>query len=98
MSARFALILIPFLAAAGLAGCGAGDVIDDEKTQIAIKYDVQEATGAEVKSVTCPSNVPVSVGTRFTCAVETVSGGKAVTEVEITTERGDLKMLRLTAN
>ncbi|MCB8915068.1 MAG: DUF4333 domain-containing protein [Thermoleophilales bacterium] len=48
-----------------------------------------------VSSVTCPSDVPVSVGTRFTCHVVAASGDDAVAELEITTDNGDLRMLSL---
>lgn len=91
------LLAGPFLAAMVLAGCGAGDVIDDQKTEIAVRFDVQDATGEPVRSVTCPSGVPVSVGTRFTCHVVAKSGDDAVAELEVTSDDGDLRMLSLTA-
>ena len=95
---RFPLIFsVPLIAGTLLAGCGAGDTIDPKKTEIAVKFDVQEATGEPVKSVSCPSDVPVSVGTRFVCEVEAASGDRAVAELEITTDKGDLKMYGLTA-
>jgi len=94
---RLSLIAVPFVAALLLAGCGAGDTIDPNKTEIAIRFDVEEATGEPVKSVSCPSDVPVSIGTRFVCQVEAVSGDEAVAELEITTEKGDLRMYSLTA-
>lgn len=84
------------MAGALLAGCGAGDVIDPEKTQIALRYDIEEATGTKVESVACPSDVPVTVGTRFTCLVEAASGDEAIAELEITGEDGDLQVLSLT--
>ena len=91
------LSLVPLVALIFLSGCGAGDVIDPNKTEIAIRFDVEEATGEPVKSVSCPSDVPVSIGTRFVCQVEAVSGDEAVAELEITTEKGDLRMYSLTA-
>ncbi len=87
--------MVPVLAGAVVSGCGSGDVIDDQKTEIAVRFDVQDATGAKVSSVTCPSDVPVSVGTRFTCHVVADSGDEAVAELEITTDNGDLRMLSL---
>lgn len=91
------LLATPLLAAVLLAGCGAGDVIDPKKTEIAIRFDVREATGEKVKSVSCPSDVPVDVGTRFVCTVEAASGEEAVAELEITSDKGDLRMYGLTA-
>ena len=94
---RLTAILASLGAAVLLAGCGAGDVIDPNKTEIAIRFDVREATGEKVKSVNCPSDVPVSVGTRFVCEVETASGDQALAELEITSDRGDLRMYSLKA-
>lgn len=84
------------LAAAALAaGCGAGDVIDSAKTEIAVRYDVEEATGTGVKAVVCPTDVPAAPGTRFTCRVEAKNGDLAVAELEVQTTRGDLRVIRL---
>ena len=98
MVARLSLlVLTPLLAGVLISGCGAGDVIDDQKTEIAVRFDVRDATGEAVKSVTCPSEVSVSVGTRFTCHVIARSGGEAVAELEVTSDSGDLRMLSLKA-
>ncbi len=98
VSARLpALLAIPLALGALLVGCGAGDVIDDQKTELALKFDLQEATGQKVESVTCPEGVPVSVGTRFTCHVISTSGDEAVAELEVVSEKGDLKVLSLDA-
>ncbi|MCB0870257.1 MAG: DUF4333 domain-containing protein [Solirubrobacterales bacterium] len=91
------ILAVPLLSGLILTGCGAGDTIDPNKTELAVRYDIEEATGEKVKSVTCPSDVPVSIGTRFVCQVEAVSGDEAVAELEITTEKGDLRMYSLTA-
>jgi hypothetical protein len=92
-----ALLVLPLVAAGLLFGCGAGDVVDDQKTEIALRFDIPEATGTKVKSVDCPSDVPVGVGTRFVCRVTAISGEEAVAELEITSEAADLKVLSLTA-
>lgn len=80
-----------------VAGCGAGDVIDSQKTQIAVQYDVEEATGEQVREVRCPAEVPVDIGTRFVCEVESESGRQAEAELEITSDNGDLRMYGLSA-
>lgn len=91
----FGLILL--LGAMLLSGCGAGDTVDPQKTQLALQYNVEEATGEKVAEVTCPENVPVSVGTRFTCHVIAESGDDAVAELEVTSKRADLRVLSLKA-
>lgn len=98
MSPRIPLLLVlPLAAAAILAGCGAADAIDPRKAELALRYDVEEATGEEVGTVECPADIPVSVGTRFTCRVEASSGEVAVAELEITSDSGDLRVLSLEA-
>ena len=89
------LLAVPLLAGVALPGCGAGDVIDDQKAEIAVRFDVEGATGTKVESVTCPADVPASTGTRFTCHVVAESGADAVAELEITSEQGNLRMLSL---
>jgi len=89
------LLLAPVLAGALVTGCGAGDVVDDQKTELSLRYDIAEATGEKVKSVDCPADVPVSTGTRFVCSVTTTSGLEAVAEIEITSNDADLKVLSL---
>ncbi|HRV59291.1 MAG: DUF4333 domain-containing protein [Solirubrobacterales bacterium] len=91
------MALVVLLGVVCLTGCGSGDVIDDQKTEIAVRFDVQEATGTKVRSVTCPDEVPVSVGTRFTCHVVARSGDDAVAELEVTSDNGDLRVLSLKA-
>ncbi len=95
-------LLRPIIAAAillgipaALAGCGAGDVIDPAKTGIAVRYDVEEATGAKVAAVDCPDSVAAEPGNRFTCQVRTREGDRALAELVVRTDRGDLRLLRL---
>jgi len=82
--------------AAGLlaAGCG-GQAIDPEKASIAVEYDVEDATGARVDHVTCPSGVEVEAGNRFECRVTTVGGEVAIAELEVLNERADVRLIRL---
>lgn len=92
---RILSLAAPLAAAAVLAGCGAGDVIDDQKTQIALQYDVAEATGQKIESVECPADVPADVGNRFNCHVVATSGDEAVVEVEVTSTSGNLRALSI---
>lgn len=96
VSARFPSLFVPALAAAALlAGCGAGNVVDDQKTEIALRFDVREKTGEKIDSVKCPEDVAVVPGTTFECRVKTVSGLDAVAKIEITDDDADLKVLSL---
>ncbi len=81
--------------AAALVGCAA-DVVDPAKTEIAIRFDVEEATDTEIARVECPTDVEVIVGARFNCTVTARSGTEALAEIEILNEGADLKVLRLT--
>jgi hypothetical protein len=83
-----------FAIAAVSTGCAA-DVVDPAKTEIAVRFDVQEATDTKVKSVECPSDVEVIPGARFTCTVTARSGVEALAEIEILNEDADLKVLKL---
>jgi hypothetical protein len=78
-----------------LAGCAA-DTVDPVKTQIAIQFDVQEATDTKIREVECPGDVEVVVGARFSCTVTAADGDQALARVEILSEDADLKVLRLT--
>ena len=97
MSLRPQVLLAPLIAAGILlAGCGPGTVIDANKAEPAILFDIQEATKTKIKSVDCPDDVEVVVGARFSCKVVAVDGAEAVAEGEILNEDADVKMIRLT--
>lgn len=81
--------------AAAFSGCAA-DVVDPAKTEIAVRFDVAEATDTKIASVECPSDVEVIPGARFTCTVTARSGVEALAEIEILNEDADLKVLKLT--
>jgi DUF4097 and DUF4098 domain-containing protein YvlB len=55
------------------SGCGSGK-IDVTKAESATKTYVAQATGAEVKSVSCPAGVPLKKGTTFTCTATESNG------------------------
>lgn len=92
LTVAFAVLV---LSGAALAGCAA-DVVDPAKTEIAVRFDVQEKTGAKITKVECPSDVEVIPGARFTCTVTARSGVEALAEIEILNEQADLKVLKLT--
>ncbi len=82
-------------AVAVIAGCAA-DVVDPAKTEIAVRFDVAEATGTRIAKVECPSDVEVVPGARFSCTVTARSGVEALAEIEILNESADLRVVKLT--
>ncbi len=58
------------------AGCG-GDTIDAAKLEAAVLAETFVKTDTKIESVDCPSGVPVSPGTRFTCTVTAADGACA---------------------
>lgn len=93
--AKFVAVLALLAAGAALAACAA-DVVDPAKTEIAVRFDVEEATDTEITKVACPSDVEVIPGARFTCTVTARSGTEALAEIEILNDDADLKVLKLT--
>jgi hypothetical protein len=89
------MLVLPLAAATILAGCGAGNVVDDQKTQIALRFDLREKTGEKIDSVSCPQDVAVVPGSTFECQVKTASGATALAEIEITDDEADLRVLSL---
>lgn len=80
-----------------LQACG-GDVVDGEKAAIAVKYDVQTATGVEVEEVICPEDIAVRVGNRFACHVTTADGRRALAELRVLSGSADLRLIELVPN
>ena len=96
MTFRPQLLLGSVLAAGILfTGCGPGTVIDANKAEPAILFDVQEKTKTKIASVDCPDDVEVVVGARFSCKVTAADGAEAIAEGEILNEDADVKMIRL---
>ena len=71
-------------------------MIDANKAEPAIRFDVQEATKTTIRSVDCPEDIEVVPGTRFTCRVFAADGAEAIAEAEILNEDADVRMIRLT--
>ncbi len=83
-----------FATGAVLTGC-ANDVVDPAKTEIALRFDIEEKTDTKIESVECPSDIEVVAGARFSCTVTAKDGVEALAEIEILNEDADLKVLRL---
>lgn len=80
--------------AAVASGCGPRQV-DHTKTEIAVRYDVEEATGAKVAEVACPEGIAVRSGNRFACRVTTKNGDRALAELVVLNDRADLRLIGL---
>lgn len=78
------------------SGCGE-TVIDDTKTEGAIKHNLESSLNKKVTSVDCPSGVKVEAGTSFECTV-TLAGGKEETAtLEILNKDADVELKDLAA-
>lgn len=85
LAATLSLLALTALA----AGCGAS-VLDTAQVNERIAAQIEQQTGAEVASVTCPSDVEAKDGGTFTCAVTGTDGSKASIAVAQTSGDGDL--------
>ena len=60
----------------GLAGCGLRKQVDTARAELEIKRDLSASTGAQVRSVRCPSEVEVRKGDVFRCRATAVDGSR----------------------
>lgn len=75
------------LLAVGVAGCG--KKIDGPKLEEAIKTGIHDQVkGAEVKSMSCPTDVEAKAGGTFECKGEDKDGTQLVVAVKITDDDG----------
>lgn len=84
------------LAAAALlaSGCG-GTVIDDVKTEDAIKQNLESASNKKVTAVECPSGVDVEAGASFECTVTLAGGKQEEASLKILNEDADVELTGL---
>ncbi len=87
--ARLGALLAVGVAALLAAGCG-GTVIDRQKVEEQVKASSENARGAKVSSVECPSGVDVDPGASFTCTVKFSSGKEATAKLKIRNKEADL--------
>jgi hypothetical protein len=93
-SGRHAAVLA--LVAAGLFAAGCGEtVIDDVKTEDAIKQNLQGTERLKVSSVDCPSDIKVETGTTFRCTVILNDGKEQTATLKILNEDADVEFLDL---
>jgi NAD(P)H-hydrate repair Nnr-like enzyme with NAD(P)H-hydrate epimerase domain len=65
-------------------------VIDQKKVEDQVKSSSENARGAKVASVDCPSGVEVEAGATFTCSVKFSSGKEETATLKIRNEEADL--------
>ncbi len=89
-------VLTAAVAAVALIATGCGEtVIDDTKTEGAIKHNLESSLEKKVSAVDCPSGVKVEPGDTFACTV-TLAGGKEETvTLEILNKDADVEVTDL---
>jgi len=89
-------VLTTTVATVALVATGCGEtVIDDAKTEGAIKQNLESSLEKKVSSVDCPSGVKVEAGHTFECTV-TLAGGKEETAtLEILNKDADVEITDL---
>jgi NAD(P)H-hydrate repair Nnr-like enzyme with NAD(P)H-hydrate epimerase domain len=91
---RFGVLGVLLIAILLAAGCGE-TVIDDAKTEAAIKQNLQRSLEKQVSSVDCPSGVEVEPGDTFECTVTLADGKKETATLEILNEDADVEVTDL---
>jgi len=76
------------------AGCGE-TVIDDSKTEGAIKDNLQGSLEKKVSSVDCPSGVKVEAGDTFECEITLADGTTETATLKILNEDADVEVTDL---
>lgn len=80
-----------------VSGCGE-TVIDDQKTEGALKASLERSVHEKIKSVDCPADEKVEPGNSFTCAVDFLEGEEATATLKILNEEADVHVVNLEAN
>ena len=80
-----------------VSGCG-DTVIDDVKTEEAIKASLEKSLHEKIKTVDCPSNEKVEAGKTFSCAVDFPKGEQATATLKILNSEADVSLVGLKAN
>jgi hypothetical protein len=89
-------LAIAAVATAALAAVGCGEtVIDDAKTEAAIKQNLQGSLEKKVSSVDCPSGVKVEPGETFDCEVSLAGGEKETATLKILNKDADVEVTDL---
>jgi len=92
-----ALFLVTVFLLAAVVGCG-DTVIDDAKTEGALKQNIESSQGKNVAAVECPSGVEVEAGATFECTVQLVGGEEETATLRIINEDADIEVTDLRAD
>jgi len=79
------------LAALAVGACGSSE-LDVSKAAKLIETAVRTQVGARVKSVKCPSNVPIEAKDTFTCTVAGSDGSKGEATVTQRDDQGNISV------
>lgn len=84
------------VATAALTAIGCGEtVVDNSKTEAAIKKSLQESLETKVSSVECPSDVKVEPGNTFDCQVALADGKQETATLKILNKNADVEVTGL---
>ena len=72
------------------AGCGGQNVLDTDEVSGQIAAQIERQTGADVESVSCPTDIEAKAGSTFTCTVNGADGTSVTIDVEQTSDEGAL--------
>jgi NAD(P)H-hydrate repair Nnr-like enzyme with NAD(P)H-hydrate epimerase domain len=96
MSRLGRFVVLAVLCGAGATATGCGEtVIDDVKTEDAIKQNLEGSVGKSVSKVDCPSGVEVQTGASFDCAVTLAGGKRETATLKILNEDADVEVTDL---
>jgi hypothetical protein len=93
-SPRLSALVALVIAVAALAACGE-TVIDDVKTEEALKDNVESSLGKKVKSVECPSDVEVEAKTKFECTITPQKGKDETAVLRILNDDADVEVVEI---
>ncbi|HEY1854488.1 MAG TPA: DUF4333 domain-containing protein [Solirubrobacterales bacterium] len=80
-----------------VSGCG-DTVIDEAKTEEAIKASLEKSLHEKIKTVDCPSNVKVEAGKTFSCTVDFPESNEAIATLKIRDSDADVSLVGLKAS
>jgi Domain of unknown function (DUF4333) len=94
ISPRLCALAAAALAAAVFVACGE-TVIDDVKTEEALKDNVESTLGKKVKSVECPSGVEVEPKAKFECTITPQKGKDETAILQILNDDADVRVVEI---
>ncbi len=94
--AVLALVAVALVAIAALVAAGCGEtVIDNAKTEAALKENLQKSAHRQISAVECPSEVKVDPGATFDCTVKLAGGKEETAVLKIRDKEADVEVTGL---